>query len=211
MPLKDEIKNIISGTGFVTKGNIIHAVANHIRKSKKASTVPKEKELVKEQEAERILAFARRHEFLLPTINRDRYLAEGAEQKVYFEPDGRHVIKLNDSIFYETWEDYFNSLLLHNYFFPETSYELTGFYHENNKLYAVVKQVYVFANEATDESAINKFMTANGFQSKRNNDYFSKELGIILEDLHDENVLTSNAVLFFIDTVFYLTSDFYNG
>ena len=41
------------------------------------------------------------------------------------------------------------------------------------------------------------------------NDYYSPELGIILEDLHDENVLTKNGDLFFIDTVFYLTADFY--
>ncbi len=36
-----------------------------------------------------------------------------------------------------------------------------------------------------------------------------KIIGIILEDLHDENVLTSDGVLQFIDTVFYLTSSFY--
>ncbi len=28
--------------------------------------------------------------------------------------------------------------------------------------------------------------------------------GLIIEDLHDENVLTSNGILYFIDTVFYL-------
>ncbi len=106
MPLKDEIKNIISGTGFVTKGTLIQTIANYIRKSKTAGTVAQKKELVKEQEAEAILTFARLNEVLFSTINRDRYLAEGAEQKVYLEQDGRHVIKLNDSIFYATWEDY---------------------------------------------------------------------------------------------------------
>jgi len=29
-------------------------------------------------------------------------------------------------------------------------------------------------------------------------------LGLIIEDLHDENVLTQNGVLYFIDTVFYI-------
>ena len=29
-------------------------------------------------------------------------------------------------------------------------------------------------------------------------------MGIILEDLHDENVLTNQGALFFIDTIFYL-------
>ena len=43
------------------------------------------------------------------------------------------------------------------------------------------------------------------------NDYTQKDLGIILEDLHEENVFTSEGVLFFIDTVFYLTNDFYKA
>jgi len=53
-------------------------------------------------------------------------------------------------------------------------------------------------------------MIRNGFENNRNNDYINKKLGIILEDLHDENVLTSKDVLYFIDTVFYLTEDFWD-
>ena len=50
-----------------------------------------------------------------------------------------------------------------------------------------------------------------GFELKKNNDYFSNKIGIILEDLHDENVLTNNGVLFFIDTVFYIKGSFFSG
>lgn len=53
-------------------------------------------------------------------------------------------------------------------------------------------------------------MNSNGFINSRNNDYFNPELGIILEDLHDENVLTRNNILYFIDTVFYLTEGFWS-
>ena len=35
------------------------------------------------------------------------------------------------------------------------------------------------------------------------NDYFNKELGLILEDMHDENIIVNSNKLFFIDTVFY--------
>lgn len=52
MLLKDELKTIISGTGFVTKGTAIQAVANYLRKSKAASAATEKKEPVKEQEAE---------------------------------------------------------------------------------------------------------------------------------------------------------------
>jgi hypothetical protein len=38
-------------------------------------------------------------------------------------------------------------------------------------------------------------MLENGFENTRNNDYYSPALGIILEDLHDENVLMENGIL----------------
>ncbi len=50
---------------------------------------------------------------------------------------------------------------------------------------------------------------ANGFVHRKRNDYYHPELVIILEDLHDENVLTKEGALYFIDTVFYITPDFY--
>ena len=53
-------------------------------------------------------------------------------------------------------------------------------------------------------------MNQNGFELKKNNDYFNNKIGIILEDLHDENVLTNNGVLFFIDTVFYIKDSFFS-
>ncbi|MDQ6531788.1 hypothetical protein RB618_21595 [Flavobacterium sp. LHD-85] len=34
---------------------------------------------------------------------------------------------------------------------------------------------------------------------------------MILEDLHDENVLTENGILQFIDTVFYIKDNFYEN
>jgi hypothetical protein len=61
--LKDELKIIISGTGFVTKGTAIQAVANHIRKSKATGSAIEKKEPVKEQEAVAILKYARLHNF----------------------------------------------------------------------------------------------------------------------------------------------------
>jgi hypothetical protein len=81
---------------------------------------------------------------------------------------------------------------------------LNGFYAEAENLFAVVNQPYVKANEKTDLQKVKEFMLANGFSNNRNNDYINRELGIIIEDLHDENVLTENGVLRFIDTVFYM-------
>lgn len=76
-------------------------------------------------------------------------------------------------------------------------------------MYSVVKQNFVKATEKTDLKAVKEFLTANGFVNSRNDDYYNPELGIILEDLHDENVLTKNGILYFIDTVFFITDKFY--
>ena len=140
-------------------------------------------------------------------IDESKYAGEGAEQKVYLDEDGRHVLKLNDSVFYASWLDYLNSLQIHNLLFPDTKYELLGFKKEQKKLYAVVKQQLVESTSLTDLSDVRKYLEANGFRIIRNNDYLSEELNIILEDLHDENVLTNQGLLFFIDTVIYYIPD----
>lgn len=101
-------------------------------------------------------------------------------------------------------------MLLHNYFFADTAYELLGFIKEDNNLYAVVQQAFVLITEETDLNQVKSFLFTNGFVNTRSNDYYNPDLGIILEDLHDENVLTKNNILYFIDTVFYLTKDFWN-
>jgi hypothetical protein len=77
------------------------------------------------------------------------------------------------------------------------------------ELHAVVKQEFVIVNENTSLEVVKQFLEYNGFLHKRNNDYFNPEIGLIFEDLHDENVLSYDGVLYFIDTVFYLTAEFY--
>ena len=74
---------------------------------------------------------------------------------------------------------------------------------------AIVKQAFVQTGPATDLDNVMDFLIANGFVHRRNNHYFHPEMKIILEDLHDENVLTKEGCLMFIDTVFYLMPDFW--
>ena len=94
--------------------------------------------------------------------------------------------------------------MLNNYFFPDTNYTLIGFHQLDQILYALVEQPFVRANQATNLEFVREFMISNGFQNTRNHDYYNPDLGIILEDLHDENVLTQDGILYFIDTVFYI-------
>ena len=210
MNLKYELQNIISGVGKHAEEDLIKTAANYIRESEEASRAPKNSELTKEQETKKLIDWINTQNLWFREHDPNRFIASGAEQRVYLYQDERFVYKLNDSIFYQYWLDYFYSLLIHNYFFPETAYQLIGFLKESEKLHAVVKQPFIEITENTDIESVRNFLIENGFQLKKNNDYFNPDLGLILEDLHDENVLTNNNVLFFIDTVFYLDKSFFD-
>ena len=209
MNLKYELQNVISGIGDHSAENLIQAAAHYLRESQKAGRNAEKTKLTKEQETEELTDWINANHFWFTDHDESRFIARGAEQRVYLYTDEKYVYKFNDSIFYEYWLDYFHSLLIHNYFFPQTSYQLIGFFRDNNGLFAVVKQAYISITQPTDISSVRQFLNENGFLLKKNNDYFNIDAGIILEDLHDENVLTQNDVLFFIDTVFYLTESFF--
>ena len=206
--LKHELRAIISGKSKVRFGAAVQAVIGNLGASTPTSTTTQSLKQVKSEEAERISAFAHKSGLWQESIDISNYVSEGAEQRVYLK-DPYHVLKVNDAIYFATWRDYLHNLLLHNYFFPDTAYELVGFTQIDDVLNAMVKQPFVISTTLTDLSEVGSFLETNGFENTRNNDYFHAGAGVILEDLHDENVLTQNGMLYFIDTVFYLTQAFW--
>lgn len=204
--IKNDLQNLFSGKGEVRFGATIQTITHYLEKSSSTSSETKDAKLVKKQEAEKLEIFISEND-LWKKVDFDRYVSEGAEQKVYLL-DSIHVLKLNDAIYYSSWRDYFRNLLMHNYFFPDTAYELVGFTKQDDILFAIVEQAFVTFTDLTDLEQVKSFLLHNGFKNSRNNDYINEDLGIILEDLHDENVLTRNGILYFIDTVFYLTDKF---
>lgn len=206
--LKDEIKSIISGKSKVRYGSTIQAASNYLTRSLSSSRISQKHKYFKREEEKSLRSYITDNNLWLKNIDFNLYVSEGAEQRVYLFNES-FVLKLNDSIYYESWQDYFTNLLLHNFFFYDTAYELIGFYENNQKIYAVVKQSIIRITNKTDLFQVRHFMESNRFEVIRNNDYYNQELGIIIEDLHDENVLTQNWILYFIDTVFYLTESFW--
>jgi len=210
--VKHELQNIIQGNGGKGEESLIQTISHHLRRSEESSASAQEMEFSKEQETKNLTVFIERNNLWYKgDIKEEDKIGEGAEQKVFYNPEKETVIKLNDSIFFSSWKDYFDNLLLHNYFFPVSKYTLLGFYIINYTLYAVVEQAFIKATEHIDLENVKEFLKQNGFENTKNNDYYNKYLGIILEDLHDENVISSNETFLFIDTVFYLTSEFYNS
>jgi hypothetical protein len=206
--LKNELRDVFFGKSQTGQGNLVQTVARYLGRGQSPSAAAQEVEFSKSEERARLEAYVDGGNLWLPHPDPKNYIAEGAEQRVFLSETGTHVIKLNSSVFYASWEDYLNSLLLHNFFFPDTRYELLGFCKYDNELHSVVRQPFVIADQITDLTVLKTFLHANGFRNTRNEDYRNEALGIILEDMHDENVLMRQGVLFVIDSVFYLTDKF---
>jgi hypothetical protein len=202
--VKYELQNILQGKNAVSHGELIQTIANYLRECTKAGEMAERNEPNKEEETKELIHFINSNNLWNCDINFSLFISAGAEQRVFIQNNTK-VLKLNDSIYYASWLDYLNNLLLNNYFFPDTAYQLLGFYKSDaDVIYALVEQNYVASNQQTDLANVKLFLENNGFNNRKNHDYYNAELGIILEDLHDENVLTANGILYFIDTVFYL-------
>ena len=206
--VKYELQNILSGKSSQSYDSTIQAVTSYLRESKSSSTLVKNELENKAEETKKLLIYAEKNQLTFNKINKANYVSEGAEQQVFIK-NKDYVLKLNDAIYYTSWLDYFHNLLLHNYFFADTAYQFLGFYKADEVLYAVVKQPFVEVDEFTDLENVKEFLINNGFKNTRNHDYYHTGLGIILEDLHDENVLTKEKWLYFIDTVFYIKPDIF--
>lgn len=208
--IKYELQNIIIGNGQNGSTSQLKKVQNFLRGNANAGSKSEEQKHLKSEEESLLIDFAVKENLIYSgDTSEDLFIGEGAEQKVY-RFDDHSIIKLNGSVFYEYWLDYFNSLLIHNYFFKSTSYEFLGFKVIDNILFAVVKQDFIIATETTDLTILRSLLEYNNFNLIRNNDYQNDYLGIIFEDLHDENVLCSDGLLYFVDTVFYITPNFHN-
>lgn len=203
--MKDEIKNIIKGAFKVKQSDLIQTVAHFLEKSNSSGSKAQKTKSFKKEETDRLIEFIELNSlWYKDTEIKGRYIGEGVEQEVYLNKNGQTVVKFNTSIYYASWLDYFKNLLLHNLLFPGTQYKFLGFKKTGASILAVVEQPYIVSTETTDLKGVKEFLLQNGFVNKKNHDYYNASFNIILEDMHDENVLTNNGILFFIDTVFFI-------
>ena len=147
--LKNELHHIISGEGKVRFGATIQTITSYLSDGSQSSSENQDTKQIREQETKSLEKYITKNTLWINDIDFSKYISEGAEQRVFLSDSG-HVFKLNDAIYYSYWKDYFHNLLLHNFFFPDTAYNLIGFTKENNNLYAVVQQAYVSISQTTD-------------------------------------------------------------
>lgn len=109
--IKDELHNVLSGKSQIRFGTTIQAIACYLDNGEKTSATIEIDKHFKKQETERLKDYISKNNLWIENIDFSQYVSEGAEQKVYLK-DSEHVLKLNDSIYYNFWKDYFYNLLL---------------------------------------------------------------------------------------------------
>lgn len=205
---RSKIKNITAGNVIEGSTDTCTEIRNYLCTGFPTSTTVKTdfegKLLVKKEQARLLEIYSKENNLWLTTLPvQDTFFARGGEAMVYLDSDKRNVIKQNDAIYYATWLEFFNSLVLHNLIFPNTAYTFLGFTRSDDILFAILRQPYTESDAEVDIEDIKQHLEYNGFENHIRHDYRHKELGLLLEDMHDENVLVNTDILFFIDTVFY--------
>ncbi|HSP43997.1 MAG TPA: AIR synthase-related protein, partial [Luteolibacter sp.] len=119
----------------------------------------------------------------------------GAEQRVYLEEQECSVIKANDGNFHGNWLQYLERLHLHQLLFPETACTFLGLLVEDSGISMVVRQPFAKASDgiagATRDEVEAWMRDHFGAFRYKNDDYYLPQLDLLIEDLHDENVLVS--------------------
>jgi hypothetical protein len=111
--IKNELQNILSGESEVSNGTLIQAITLYLRTGFGTGTTLERNEPSKEQETKRLIEFINNNHLWNCDISFNLFISSGAEQRVFIK-DNHKVLKLNDSIYYASWLDYFNNLLLRN-------------------------------------------------------------------------------------------------
>src|SRR5258708_18646485 len=94
---------------------------------------------------------------------------------------------------------YFQAIQLHNWLFPVAQLKLEGFVNEGTHLRPVISQPHIPAVRGATQPEVDALMQGLGFEpirmrnSARQYDYRNKLMGIEVNDLHDENVLVTEA------------------
>jgi hypothetical protein len=206
--IRQKLQNIVRGACLKGTEDRCSTVRNILIEGFGANTTVKgefeSRSIVKEKQVEFLKTYASNSGLWLQSFPvGSEYLTRGGESRIYLAADKLSVIKINDAIYYATWTEYFNSLILHNLLFPNTAYSLLGFIESDGILNAALHQPFIEGGQA-GLSDIKELLSFNGFKNTRRQDYYNKEFGLVLEDMHDENVISKEGLLFFIDTVFYI-------
>ena len=128
---------------------------------------------------------------------------EGGEHQIY-QNEG-YFLKRNNLLYHTNWLEYFHRIVLHNWLFPETSIHFEGLMLVDDELQPVITQKAFLATRGANRNEVEAEMERRGFYRRKADNYYNPDLGVLVEDLHDENVLVSpKGSLLIFDPVIYL-------
>ena len=163
---------------------------------------------LKRREAEALRVWSQRQRRLLDAERfEQRWIAQGRiggqENDVHLE--GPRVFKRNNLTFHLGYIEFFDRLALHNLLFPGAPLRLEGFVEGRDALLLpVMSQPAIRAQRGATRREVEAFMRQLDFVHIRHDDYRHEE-GILVEDLHDENVfIDSDGDVIVIDPVIYV-------
>ena len=165
---------------------------------------------VKPIEAHDLLTWAKAHNCLLDNNefnkNWERDGKKGeTENEVYYDEESHRWMKRNNMFMHSTYLEFFHRLALHNYLFPEAPVRLEGFVINEDELMPVFSQPHVQADRGATLAEVVKYMSKLGFKQRRGPDFYNPNTGVLVEDLHDENVLVSpDGHLYIVDPIIFL-------
>jgi len=126
----------------------------------------------------------------------------GLENKVFYDTDRRQWIKINNLSYHTNQLEFLHRLALHNFLFPEVSLALEGYIWDGSCLSPVVSQPHVMhhGENVSEQESGSELEKMGGAWSDVENGYIFNDLGIVVTDTHDENVLRrQDGGLSFID------------
>ena len=132
------------------------------------------------------------------------------------------MFKRTDAFLHGNWLEYIYRIALHNALFPETRLEFRGLMDVpqdqglggSGGLYSVVSQTAIRAVRGATRAEVEAEMEKRGFSRYASEDYYNPDTGIVVQDLHDENVVISprgSVVVFDPIPVMAKMADFANG
>lgn len=116
---RGKLRNIIRGTIIDGAADHCTTIRNFLCGSyRTSSTVKKDfdsQSIIKKEQGESLKRYSLNNDLWLKDLpDHSEMIAKGGEAQIYLYSDKRSVLKLNEGVYYATWLEFFNSLVIHN-------------------------------------------------------------------------------------------------
>jgi len=126
----------------------------------------------------------------------------GLENRVFYDSNRDRWIKINTLAYHTNQLEFLHRMAIHNYLFPEVVLRLEAYMWDDSALLPIISQPHVthHGGLVSEEESGAELEKMGGSWNSQENGYVFNDLGIVITDTHDENVLRrQDGGLSFID------------